>query len=514
MEHLQAIPRGARIVMRGSFEEFGLPSILQSASLTRQLTRVDVSDRSSRPLGSILLKGGQVVAAVAGDSTAVPALRKLLGADKDCRFTMSRLGQTLEPVEPLGSIELLLRKAQMPEIQVRERRPVMRGSLQQVGLRELCAALSMSRRPLEIEALSESGEVLARLAIKSGLVVAADSGGQTGRAALQRFPRVQATSFAVYHSELANDVEVLCSIADLFLPTDTITIVRDRSRSERPVPPPVPTARRNHSSVPAQAEPRTPVISVLSAKGGSGKTTIALNLSVALAQRGLKVVLLDLDVQGGTLAALDAVGKYAQGFYDVVANRIDLQRAIVPTNLSALRLLPTGKVMAGDPELQPQTLARVLSPLREAADLVIIDTPSGLSGVTRTAAELSTHLLAVVQAEPLSARSLHLLPSLIRELGPRSPALLGIVVNMLDYRNRASVATLDTICTQAGAEWVFDVPFARTQAFLEASELGVPLGLANKSSSPSAAWLFEGLATSVLERLALLTPRVPAARLL
>jgi cellulose biosynthesis protein BcsQ len=207
------------------------------------------------------------------------------------------------------------------------------------------------------------------------------------------------------------------------------------------------------------------------------------------------------------------MGRYTFGIYDVDPRHDGLARAIVPTCLSSLRLVPAGRGAQHDSELDPERLYDVLEQLRDDADLVIIDTPSGLRGAARIAAALSTHLIAVVQAEPLSARSFHLLPAMIRELAPNSPALLGVVVNMLDYRNPASVATLDGICKEAAPDWVFDVPLARTAAVLEASELGTPLQLGNRSSAPSAAWLFQGLAAAVLERLALLSPRVEAMRL-
>ena len=513
MQEVQAISRSSsRIVMRGSLEDFALTSVLQNASLTRQLTRVDVAEASSEPVGSILLKSGQIIAAVAGEFSAVAALRKLMRAHKSCYFTISKLTQALGPIEPLGPIEIVLRKAVLPaDDGVDERKPVMRGQLDQVGLRELCASLSISRRLLEIEALSDSGEVVARLAVKSGFVVAAETRHAAGRVALRELHELDASSFVVYHSDVSNEIEPLCSMADLFVRSEAPPPIR---LSERPAPPRREEAPRRNSGTVLTRRAGTPVITVLSPKGGAGKTTIALNLSVALAERGMKVVLLDLDEQSGVLAALDALGKHPHGIYDVAANKVELEGALLPTSISSLRLLPPGDLAGDALELPSERLNRVLDQLRDQADVVIIDTPAGLRGITRTAASCSSHVLGVAQAEPLSARAFRLLPNLLQELGPKGPILLGVVVNMLDYRNPASVATLDAICKDAGAEWVFDVPFARTRAFLEASELGVPLGLASKSSAPSAAWLFQGLATSVLERLSLLTPKVDALRLL
>src|SRR5262249_28001058 len=148
-------------------------------------------------------------------------------------------------------------------------------------------------------------------------------------------------------SEVANDVEPLCSIADLFVRTEPAPI----SMVERKRPPPSTPTLKSDSRATTSRKTPAPQIAIVSSKGGTGKTTIALNLSVALAQRGLKVVLVDVDTQAGTLAALDALNKYPLGIYDVIANKADLQKAVIPTSVSSLRLLPPGRRSAEPTDL-------------------------------------------------------------------------------------------------------------------------------------------------------------------
>src|SRR4029079_8013284 len=78
------------------------------------------------------------------------------------------------------------------------------------------------------------------------------------------------------------------------------------------------------------------VIAVASPKGGSGKTTVSLNLSLALARRGHRIILVDGDVNGDVLAALDACGTAEAGVFDVLAGRASLGDTLRETVVEGL----------------------------------------------------------------------------------------------------------------------------------------------------------------------------------
>src|SRR6202022_81775 len=91
------------------------------------------------------------------------------------------------------------------------------------------------------------------------------------------------------------------------------------------------------------------VISVASGKGGVGKTTTVANLSVALAQQGLKVLAWDLDGQGNLGQALGAdMAKLGLGSYHLMSGKLDtLGAAVRPTQFPGLSLVPAQMELFG-----------------------------------------------------------------------------------------------------------------------------------------------------------------------
>ena len=84
--------------------------------------------------------------------------------------------------------------------------------------------------------------------------------------------------------------------------------------------------------------------------------------------------------------------------------------------------------------------------------------------------------------------------------------VVGIVLNMLDYRARVSLEVLRDLCGGPSAASVFDVPIARSPAFMEAVARGVPVCRGERTNAATIGWVFETLASSILERLGMATP--------
>ena len=193
------------------------------------------------------------------------------------------------------------------------------------------------------------------------------------------------------------------------------------------------------------------VLSVSSLKGGVGKTTVALGLASAAFARGLRTLVVDLDPQCDATTGLAVAPEFSETVAEVLqspkANIV--QRAIAP---SGWGLVGTGKidVMIGSPRAlnfdTPNPTLRDVWKLEEALsrvekdyDLVIIDTPPSINGLTRTAWVASDRVLIVSEPSIFSVvaadRAMRAIDELRRGLTPRLQAL-GVVINRIRLQSK------------------------------------------------------------------------------
>ena len=249
------------------------------------------------------------------------------------------------------------------------------------------------------------------------------------------------------------------------------------------------------------------VISVANQKGGVGKTTTVINLGVALAQNEKKVLLVDIDPQG-TLSA--GVGVNANGLdhtiYDAMMNSNDPVNQIIRPIKAYLDLLPANNDLAAAeieliPELRREmVLHRVLEPLNNWYDYILIDCPPSLSLLTVNALCASTGVIIPMQCEYFAMRVIRLLLDSINRTKARLNSdleLTGILATMYSTGTVHAREVLEELRAAFGDK-VFDVVIYKSIRFAEAS-------VANKaiieySSRHKGAKAYQKLAQELIEQ--------------
>src|SRR4051794_34521599 len=251
---------------------------------------------------------------------------------------------------------------------------------------------------------------------------------------------------------------------------------------------------------PAPAAAR--VLSLANQKGGVAKTTTTLNLGVAFKERGLKVLLIDLDPQGNlTMSQGLNPDTIEQSMFDVLVSRLPIEQVIaqreVDIAVSSIDL--AGAELALSAQIgRERALDKALAAVRDRYDYILIDTPPSLGLLTINAFVASTGVIVPVQTEYLSLRGLVQLEntlSMVREnLNPKVE-IVGIVPTMYDKRLTHS-READEILRENFGELVYNTRIRKTVRFAEAPVKGLSV-LAYDPSGEAAA-MYRDLAKEVL----------------
>jgi chromosome partitioning protein len=239
------------------------------------------------------------------------------------------------------------------------------------------------------------------------------------------------------------------------------------------------------------------ITAIANQKGGVGKTTTSVNLGAALAERGYRVLVVDLDPQGNATTGLGVNARELQGsIYDVIMNDAAIEDCIEPTTLKNLFVAPATIDLAGaEIELVPAfsrelKLRRALHEIKDDYDYMIIDCPPSLGLLTVNGLAAADDVIVPIQCEYYALEGLSQLirnVSLVqRNLNP-SLDVRGIVLTMYDARTKLADQVEQEVRNHFGRT-VYQTVIPRTVRLSEAPSFGQPIILFDPTSRGAVAY--------------------------
>src|SRR5215471_17923227 len=253
----------------------------------------------------------------------------------------------------------------------------------------------------------------------------------------------------------------------------------------------------------SKGAPMGRVISFANQKGGVAKTTTTLNLGVAFAEQGLKVLLVDLDPQGNLTMSQglnpDAIER---SMFDVLVHRVPITEVVhhAEVDLAVASIDLAGAELALSSMIgRERALEKALAPVKDNYNFILVDTPPSLGLLTINALVAANAVIVPVQCEYLSLRGLVQLEntlSMIRENLNPDVAIMGILPTMFDKRTLHAREAVEILEENFG-DLVFKTRIRKTIRYAEAPVKGT--SVLKYDPTGNAAKAYRELAKEVLD---------------
>lgn len=240
-------------------------------------------------------------------------------------------------------------------------------------------------------------------------------------------------------------------------------------------------------------------IAVANQKGGVGKTTTAINLSACLAEKGMKVLTIDIDPQGNTTSGLGINKRNLDNtVYELVLGECSIRDCMIESVVENLYVLPSNVNLAGAEieligvEDREFILKKSVESIKAEFDFIIIDCPPSLNTLTVNAMTTADSILVPIQCEFYALEGLSQLIHTINLVKQRlNPDLKieGVVFTMFDARTNLSLEVVENVRGNLEQK-IYNSIIPRNVRLAESPSHGLPINLYDSKSAGAEAYRY------------------------